>query len=92
MAVTPSPISGLRLALRLRRLVGAVWLVSMAVFLPAHLVAELAAGATRAGLPDRPLPAGENTLINRRLNKDEFAIAIKAFEGAGLKKVHIQEL
>jgi hypothetical protein len=63
VAVTPSPISGLRLALRLRRLVGAVWLVSMAVFLPAHLVAELAAGATRAGLPDRPLPNGDSILI-----------------------------
>jgi len=63
VAVTPSPISGLRLALRLRRLVGAVWLVSMAVFLPAHLVAELAAGATRAGLPDRPLPTGDSILV-----------------------------
>jgi hypothetical protein len=62
-AVTPSPISGLRLALRLHRLVGAVWLVSMAVFLPAHLVAELAAGATRAGLPDRPLPPGDSLLM-----------------------------
>jgi len=63
VAVTPSPISGLRLALRLRRLVGAVWLVSMAVFLPAHLVAELAAGATRAGLLDRPLPPGDSMLV-----------------------------
>ena len=63
VAVTPSPGSGLRLALRLRRLVGAVWLGSMAVFLPAHLVAELAAGATRAGLPGRPLPAGDSLLI-----------------------------
>jgi hypothetical protein len=63
VAVAPSPISGLRLAFRLRRLVGAVWLVSMAVFLPAHLVAELAAGATRAGLPDRPLPAGDSLMM-----------------------------
>ena len=63
MAETPSPGAGLRLTLRLRRLVGAVWLVSMAVFLPAHLVAELAAGATRAGLPDRPLPTGDSLLI-----------------------------
>ena len=55
MADTPSPISGLRLALRLRKLVGAVWLISMAVFLPAQLVVNLAAGATRANLPDRPL-------------------------------------
>ena len=63
MADTPSPGSGFRLALRLRRLVGAVWLVSMAVFLPAQLVVNLAAGATRANLPDRPLPAGDSTLI-----------------------------
>ncbi len=63
MAETPSPGAGLHLALRLRRLVGAVWLVSMAVFLPAHLVAELAAGASRAGLPDQPLPTGDSILI-----------------------------
>ena len=35
----------------------------MAVFLPAHLVAELAAGTTRAGLPDRPLPPGDSLLM-----------------------------
>jgi len=63
VAETPSPGSGFRLALRLRQLIGAVWLGSMAVFLPAHLVAELAAGATRAGFPDRPLPAGDSILM-----------------------------
>jgi len=63
VADTPSPGSGLRLALRLRKLVGAVWLVSMAAFLPAQLVVNLAVGATRANLPDRPLPAGDSTLI-----------------------------
>ena len=63
MADTPSPISGLRLALRLRKLVGAVWLVSMAVFLPAQLVVGIAAGATRADLPARPLPPGDSILI-----------------------------
>ena len=63
MADTPSPGSGLRLALRLRKLVGAVWLVSMAAFLPAQLVVNLAVGATRANLPDRPLPTGDSTLI-----------------------------
>ena len=75
MAVTPSPISGLRLALRLRRLVGAVWLVSMAVFLPAHLVAELAAGATRAGLPDRPLPPGDSITFNGDLEECVFVLS-----------------
>ena len=63
VAETPSPGAGLHLALKLHRLVGVVWLVSMAVFLPAHLVAELAAGATRAGLPDRPQPPGDSLLI-----------------------------
>ena len=63
MADTPSPGSGLRLALRLRKLVGAVWLVSMAVFLPAQMVVNLAAGATRASLPDGPLPPGDDLLI-----------------------------
>ena len=60
---TPSPVSGFRLALRLRRLVGAVWLVSMAVFLPAQLVVNLAAGATRADLPNRSLPPGDSILV-----------------------------
>ena len=63
MTDTPSPGSGLRLALRLRKLVAAVWLVSMAVFLPAQLVMTRAAGATRANLPDGPLPPGDDLLI-----------------------------
>jgi len=86
VAVAPSPISGLRLAFRLRRLVGAVWLVSMAVFLPAHLVAELAAGATRAGLPDRPLPAGDSLMMLVELFRPvagPFALAL-VFGGLAL--------
>ena len=63
MANTPSPGSGLRLALRLRKLVAAVWLVSMAVFVPAQLVMNQAVGATRANLPDGPLTPGDNLLI-----------------------------
>jgi len=63
VAGKPSPGAGFRLALRLRRLVATVWLVSMAVFLPAQLVVELAVGATRANLPDRPLPPGDRMLI-----------------------------
>jgi hypothetical protein len=63
VADTPSPGSGLRLALRLRKLVGAVWLVSMAVFLPAQLVVNSAVGPTRGSLPDGPLPPGDDILI-----------------------------
>ena len=63
MADTPSPGSGLRLALRLRKLVAAVWLMSMAVFVPAQLVMNRAVGATRANLPDSPLPPGDSMLI-----------------------------
>ncbi len=63
MADTPSPGSGLRLALRLHKLVGAVWLVSMAVFLPARLVVNSAVSATRANLPDGSLPSGDDMLI-----------------------------
>jgi hypothetical protein len=63
VADTPSPGSGLRLALRLRKLVAAVWLVSMVVFLPAQLVVNRAAGATRANLPVGPLTPGDDLLI-----------------------------
>ena len=59
----PSSLAGFRFALRLRKLVGAVWLVSMGVFLPAHMVVQLATGAVRANLPDRVLPDGEELLL-----------------------------
>jgi hypothetical protein len=59
----PSSLAGLRFALRLRKLVGAVWLVSMGVFLPAHIVVQLAAGPVLANLPDRVLPDGEELLL-----------------------------
>jgi len=59
----PSSVAGLRFALRLRKLVGAVWLVSMAVFVPAHLVIQRAAGPVRANLPNRELPDGEEMLL-----------------------------
>jgi hypothetical protein len=59
----PSSLTGLGLALRLRKLVGAVWLVSLGVFLPAHLVIQRAAGAVRANLPNRELPDGEEMLL-----------------------------
>jgi len=59
----PSTLAGLRSALRLRKLVGAVWLASLGVFLPAHLVIQRATGPVRANLPDRALPDGEEMLL-----------------------------
>jgi hypothetical protein len=59
----PSPVVGFRLAVRLRKLVGAVWLVCVAIFLPAHLVVLAATAATFADLPARDLPTGDELLI-----------------------------
>lgn len=59
----PSVAAGFRFALRLRKLVGAVWLFSMAVFLPAHLVIQRATSPVRANLPNRELPEGEEMLL-----------------------------
>jgi hypothetical protein len=59
----PSPLAGFRFAVRLRKLVGAVWLVSLGVFLPADLVIQQAAGPVRANLPDGALPPGEEMLL-----------------------------
>jgi len=63
VAGTPSPITGFRLALRLRRLVGAVWLALVASFLPVEVVVGLATRATRANLPAAPLAPGDEALI-----------------------------
>ena len=59
----PSPVVGFRLAVRLRKLVGAVWLVCMAIFLPAQLIVLGVAGPTRADLPAGDLPPGDEVLI-----------------------------
>ena len=59
----PSAVVGFRLALRLRKLVVAVWVATLAVFLPAYLVVQLAAEPVRSHLPERPLPEGEMYLI-----------------------------
>ncbi len=63
MVEHPSPIAGLKLALRLHKLVLAAWLVSIGVFLPAQLMVDLTTGPTRANLPDTELPAGDGLLI-----------------------------
>jgi hypothetical protein len=59
----PSPIDGLRLAFRLRKLVCAVWVVSIAAMVPTQLMIHLAAGEVRANLPAGRLPDGDAFLI-----------------------------
>ena len=59
----PSPAAGLRRAMRLWRVVLAVWVVSATVFVPAYLVVDFAIGPTLTNLPDRDLPLGDDYLI-----------------------------
>ena len=59
----PTVVGGCRLALRLRKLVLAVWLTGMAVFIPAHLVVFFAGRSVRGRLPDHALPEGDSFLI-----------------------------
>ena len=59
----PSPVLGLDLALRLWRLVAAVWLVAVASLVPLRLLVRVTAGDALTALPDGPLPAGELGLI-----------------------------
>jgi hypothetical protein len=59
----PSPVAGHRLAWRLRKLVVAVALVTIASVVPLGLVVELSAGGARMHLPDGPLPDGELELV-----------------------------
>lgn len=59
----PSPPTGLRLTVRFRRVVGAVWLGALAVFLPIQAVVWLATRATRDNLPAGRLPLGDDVLI-----------------------------
>ncbi len=59
----PSVVEGFRLALRLRKLVVAVWFAALAAFVPAQLVVSLVGGPIRGHLPARPLPVGDDFLI-----------------------------
>jgi hypothetical protein len=67
MAEQPSPVAGFRLALRLHKLVLAAWLVSIAVFLPAQLMVDFAAGPTLANLPEGGPAPGDTLLIQFEL-------------------------
>ena len=81
MGERPSPASGLRLAIRFRRLILAVWLVSMAVFLPAQAIVQLVTGAARANLPAGNLPQGDDLLVLVELLRPvarQLALAILA--------------
>jgi len=60
---SPSVVSGFRLTARLHRLVVGVWLVSVAIFAPAQVIVQAAAGPARANLPAGGLSAGDNLLI-----------------------------
>jgi len=63
MSKRPSPAAGLRHAAHFRKLVFAVWLASVVVFLPVQVVVQYATGTARANLPDGPLPPGDELLI-----------------------------
>jgi hypothetical protein len=63
MAHRPSIVTGFRLAARLHRLVVGVWLAWVAIFTPALVVVEAAAGPHRANLPPGGLGTGEDLLV-----------------------------
>ena len=63
MTGRPSVAAGFRLAVRLHRLVAAVWLAWVAIFVPALVVVQAAAGPHRANRPAGGLGSGENLLV-----------------------------
>jgi hypothetical protein len=63
MAVRPSVAAGFRLAVRLHKLVAGVWLAWVAIFVPAMVVVEAAAGPHRANGPTGGLGTGEDLLV-----------------------------
>ena len=82
MAENPSPVVGLRLALRLHKLVLASWLVMLAVFVPAQAVVGFATAPARANFPDAPLPPGDEVLIFvETLRPVAWPLALAALSG-----------
>ena len=59
----PTVITGFRLAARLHRLVAAVWLAWVAIFVPALLFVQVATGPDRANRPAGGFGAGEDLLV-----------------------------
>ena len=59
----PSVVTGFRLAARLHRLVAAVWLAWVVIFVPALLIVQTATGLDRANRPAGGFGAGEDLLI-----------------------------
>jgi len=62
-ANSPSSVVGFRLATRLHRLVAAVWLVSMAIFVPVQVFVQMTTGQARANLPAGGLGVGEELVV-----------------------------
>jgi len=87
MGKRPSPAAGLRHAAHFRKLVFAVWLVSVVVFVPAQAVVQYATGAARANLPDSPLPPGDELLILFELLGPVVAPLVLALIGGALALV-----
>ena len=82
MGAHPSPAFGLRHVSRMWRVVLAVWLVSLSVFVPVRLVLWTAVGGTLAALPDGDLPDGEILLIVFELLQPVWlALAVAALSG-----------
>ena len=59
----PSVVTGFRLAAHLHRLVAAVWLAWVAIFVPALLIVQAATGPYRANRPAGGFGSGEDLLI-----------------------------
>ncbi len=81
MVENPSPAAGLRLALRLYKLVLAGWLVTLAAFVPAHAVVASATASVRANLPAAPAPGDEALIFVERLAPVSAPLALAVLSG-----------
>ena len=81
MVENPSPATGLRLALRLYKLVLAGWLVTLAAFVPAHAVVAAATASVRANLPAAPAAGDEALIFVERLAPVSAPLALAVLSG-----------
>jgi hypothetical protein len=81
MGEIPSPAAGLRLALRLYKLVLAGWLVTLAAFVPAHAVVAAATASVRANLPAAPAPDDEALIFVERLAPVSAPLTLAVLSG-----------